>query len=129
MMYNSIADFAALCTRNFDGRTFGGAIDGAGRTFGGGTMMDRYFGGGFGWIGLIAQGLFGLAILTLFVVLIIWLVRLSKRAKNPGAGNAFGGAAGFNNPTASALNLLNERYAKGEIEEEAYLKVKKNLTE
>ena len=133
-MMNSVAlnNLAALCQRCTGGRGYsGGGAGDASRSFGG--MMRGFDGGysGFGgmgsWIGLISYGIFSLVLLALAVALIVWLVRLAKRAGTPvnPAGFAQPGAS----ETASALKLLNDRYVKGEIAEEEYLKIKKNLTE
>ncbi|MDD2534313.1 MAG: SHOCT domain-containing protein [Eubacteriales bacterium] len=118
MMNNSISGLASLCTRTFGGRSYDGR-----------SMMDGFYGSNYGWVGMIGQGLFGLAILALFIVLIVWLIRLAKRAGNSSSQNNFGSTSSYHVETASALKLLNDRYAKGEISEEEYLKVKKNLTE
>lgn len=107
--------FSNLCASVLAGR---GGFD----RFGGyGGMM----GSGFGWIGLIIHGLFSLAALVLFIILIVWLVRAVKRNRTMPNFHGFTP----HNEAASALKLLNERYARGEISEEEYLKVKKNLTE
>lgn len=137
-MMNGVAlnNLSALCQRYAGGRGFsGGGVDDATRPFGGmmrgfGSGVDGGFPvmGGYGsWIGLIGHGIFSLVLLALAIALIVWLVRLAKRAGTPVH------PAGFVQPgaseAASALNLLNDRYVKGEIAEEEYLKIKKNLTE
>jgi putative membrane protein len=102
-----------------------------------GRGLDRFsggyggmMGGGFSWIGMIIGGLFSLAFLVLFVLLIVWLVRMAKRSHNPANFSGYNPhAATPGQDAASALRILNERYAHGEISEEEYLKMKKNLTE
>jgi|GEM_PF-2383649 len=97
---------------------------------------DFMFSTGLGWVGLIFHALFNLAIIAALVVLVVHLVRSGKRNKlqalpttGIGTGTVGPGQAAMVDHTASALNILNERYAKGEISEEDYLKMKKNLTE
>jgi len=76
-------------------------------------MMHGFFHGYFhGW-GMTFGWLIGLA----FLVLVIWLVaRLAARPNNftPHA-------------TKSALDILNERYARGEIGTEEYKEKKKEI--
>lgn len=103
----------------------------------GGRGLDRFsngfggmMGGGFSWFAIIARGLFSLAFLVLVIVLIIWLVRMAKRSHNQ---SHFGGYSpttpAGSQEAAGALKILSERYARGEISEEEFLRMKKNLTE
>lgn len=95
---------------------------------------DFMFSSGVGWIALIFHDFFSLAILAALVVLIVHLVRSSKRNKTQAALTT---ATDTTRPVqsttigtaTSALTILNERYVKGEISEEDYLKMKKNLSE
>ncbi|HEB12104.1 MAG TPA: SHOCT domain-containing protein [Actinobacteria bacterium] len=80
-------------------------------------MMD---GSGFGIIGM----LFGLFITLLFVVgiivLIIWIVK--QFAPGGTSGTTSSSTGGSN-----ALDILEERFAKGEISKEEYADMKKEL--
>jgi putative membrane protein len=76
-------------------------------------MMHGFFHGYFhGW-GMTFGWLIGMA----FLVLVIWLVvRLASRTTNfP------------QHATRSALDILNERYARGEIDTEEYKEKKKEI--
>lgn len=81
---------------------------------GSGTMMD---GSGFGIIGM----LFGLFVALLFlvgiIVLIIWIVKQFAPGGTPAQQS-----------NDSALDVLKERFAKGEISKEEYADMKKVLT-
>jgi uncharacterized membrane protein len=86
-------------------------------------------GTGLRWISLIFHGLFGLACLVALIVLIVYLVRAAKQNHSQPQTTPAGGVTQQADTSASALVILNERYARGEISEEDYLKMKKNLTE
>ena len=73
-----------------------------------GGFAGGYMGGG---IGLLTMIIFWTAIIVGLVALIKWLIQESK-----------GGAGG-----KSAIDILKERYAKGEISAEEFEKMKKNL--
>lgn len=70
--------------------------------------------GGWGWGGMIGMSLFWI----LVVVAIVALVR----------GIWSGGAASERRPQRTALDILNERYARGEIEREEFEQKKRDLS-
>ena len=73
-----------------------------------GGVAGGFMGGGIGFLTMI---IFWAAIIVGLVALIKWLIQESK-----------GGAGG-----KSAIDILKERYAKGEISAEEFEKMKKNL--
>ena len=78
-----------------------------------------YSNGNFGIWGFLLSGLWHLILLGLFVCLIIWLFSGHRRSKwrhMPGMWQSH-----------SAIQILNERYAKGEISKEEYEERKKTL--
>jgi putative membrane protein len=92
--------------------------------------MMRY---GIGGMGMLAGGIVGLFItlvLTALVVLaIIALVRYIRHTGRPGhpMPHPFVNPQPANNNDNSALKILDERFAKGEINEEEYTKKKELL--
>lgn len=76
----------------------------------GGYGMDG-FGFGFGWVFMILW----------WVLVIVGLVALMKWI-----GTSFG--AGRSNGGGKALDILKERYARGEIDEQEFQKRKRDLT-
>ena len=72
---------------------------------------------GFGIMGMGIVFLIILAVMALLIVGIILAVRYLKRPGN----------AAFPPQHGRSLDILNERYAKGEITEEEYKKIKDNL--
>jgi len=103
-------------------------------------MMWWWDGGhwaGWGWIGIIVMVLFWVAV----IVGIVYLVR--ALARRPGAGEGQqgpSGAAGAQTPGQASqagqasqgksepLRILEERYARGEIDREEFLQRKADLT-
>lgn len=77
-------------------------------------MMDDF--GSHGWGMGLGMGLWWI-IAVLLVVLVVWLiVRTARRASSADTAGK------------SALDILKERYAKGEIDKEEYDQRKKDLT-
>ncbi len=73
-------------------------------------MMDGYggYGMGMGWWWIIG---------LIFLVVVVWIVlKVAGQNKNPGTAK-------------SALDILKERYARGEIDKEEYEERKKKLAE
>lgn len=79
------------------------------------NMMGGFYGGGLGWIGMIFGFIFFILIVIGIIFLIVWLV---KRSNHPGAENR---------AESKALEILKERYAKGELTKEQYESMKKEL--
>lgn len=97
------------------------------RGFGGG-MMGGYgygygpgIGGGFGWMGII-----GMAVNVLIWIGIIVLVVYLIRRLTGGQFHAHN-VASAGNSSSSALNILNERFARGEITADEYKQMKQEL--
>lgn len=76
-------------------------------------MMDGW---GMGWFGGIFMIVFWILIIVGLVFLIKWLVQSSR--------DSSGGPA---KPTSRALHILEERYARGEIDKQEFLDKKKDL--
>ena len=80
------------------------------------NMMGGFFGGGMGWIGMILGFIFFILIIIGIILFIVWLV---KRVAH----------SGTEHPKISnkAMEVLKERYAKGEITKDQYEDIKKDL--
>jgi len=70
---------------------------------------DHMNGWGGGWMWL-----WGVAMMTLFVVLIVWLIRAAGRDSTGVAGTD------HREPNDRAREILGERFAKGELSPEEY---------
>ena len=79
----------------------------------GSGMMGSW---GFGWFGGIFMVVFWILILVGVIFLIRWLVQSTGKDRATGGG------------TNSALEILKERYARGEIEKEEFDIKKKDLS-
>jgi len=78
-------------------------------------IMDGW--GGPGWAGPFGM-FFGLIFLVVVIVLIVWLAR---------GGRWSGGQAPIGERRSPGLAILEERYARGEIDREEFLKKKQDL--
>ena len=79
------------------------------------TGPGMMWGGGMGWIGMIFMTLFWILVIVALVFLIKRLIQSTKSER----GVVRGGS--------SALDILKERYAKGEIDKEEFETVKRDL--
>jgi putative membrane protein len=80
-------------------------------------MMGGGWGGGYGWgYGLIHAAV-SVAVIVAIVLLVIWAVRAITG----------GGAHPMHARRSSGLDVLEERYARGEIERDEYLQKKKDI--
>ncbi len=80
---------------------------------GSGGMMG---GSGFGVIGMIFGFIFMLLFFTGIVLLIVWIVKQFTH-----------GGTSAPPPTSNALQILQERFARGEISKEEFAEMKKEL--
>ena len=76
---------------------------------------DGYGWGGWGWGGWILMALVMIVFWALVITAIVVAVRYFA-----GAGTAHGRAGGGPTPTGGAEDVLAERYARGEIDDEEY---------
>ncbi len=87
----------------------------------GGWGPQQMMGLGGGWFGGIFMLIFWILVIVVLVLGVRWLV------KGSGGGASGSGAAGRSSPTP--LDILKERYARGEIDREQYLSMRADLTE
>jgi putative membrane protein len=81
-----------------------------------------HWGPGMGEGAMICGGAIGLLLLIALVVLVIWLItRTSSQGRTPTGGGT--------TPPKTALEILKERYARGEITREEYLEMREHLRE
>ena len=69
-------------------------------------MMMGYWLGGLGWVGMIINMIISIAMIIGVVFLVVWIV---KRLGNNESGQQ------INNSTPSVIEIVKQRYAKGEI--------------
>ncbi|MDH4179550.1 MAG: SHOCT domain-containing protein [Armatimonadota bacterium] len=77
-----------------------------------------HWGPGMGWGVMICGGAIGLLFLIALVVLVIWLITRTSTGK-----------PSTERPSQTPLEILKERYARGEITEEEYLEMRDRLRE
>jgi len=77
---------------------------------------------GFGWGGMLFGWLMMIGFAVAVVVLIVWLVRLSTPATS-----APSDSTGTSQNIPPALDILQTRYARGEISKEEYLDARATL--
>ncbi|AJQ26249.1 MULTISPECIES: SHOCT domain-containing protein [Pelosinus] len=78
-------------------------------------MMGYGFSGPFGWLGMGLGILVHLAFTALVIMAAIWLFKTLFRSGSQ------------NEPRTDALEILKQRYAKGEITTDEYQHIKKEL--
>ena len=76
---------------------------------------DMMYGWGMGWFGGIFSLIFWILVIVGMVLLIRWLIHMSKGHSEPGPSGS------------KALEILRERYARGEIEKQEFEEKKKDL--
>ena len=79
--------------------------------------MDWGAMGGFMWVGMLIWTVLGIALIVLVILGAVWLARQLGRDE-PGRRLPRDG---------SALEELELRYARGEVEREAFLKIREDL--
>lgn len=77
---------------------------------------------GFGWGGMLFGWLMMIGFTVAVVLLIVWLVRLSTPATSTRSRST-----GTSQNTQTALDILQTRYAHGEISKEEYLDARATL--
>ena len=77
---------------------------------------------GFGWGGMWFGWLMMIGFTVAVIVFIVWLVKLSAPATTPRADER-----GAERTTPNALDILQTRYARGEISKEEYLDARATL--
>jgi putative membrane protein len=90
--------------------------------------MPGFYSGWFDGVGILAIVMF-LAVLAFWALVIVglvygvrWLIRADRNSRLPGGPGAGGP------PPNDPLEILRQRYARGEIDEEEYERRRKTLT-
>jgi putative membrane protein len=78
-------------------------------------MMGYGFSGPFGWLGMGLGIIIHLAFTALVIMAVVWLFKALFRSGSQ------------NEPRTNALEILKQRYAKGEITTDEYRHMKKEL--
>lgn len=79
-------------------------------------MMWDYGWGGLSWVGMALMMVFWLLAIVGFILILIWLAR--------GGG---GGHSGYATGTQNACDIAKQRYARGEIGEEEFHRICRNV--
>lgn len=77
--------------------------------------MDGNMMGGLMWAGMLMSWILGVALIVLVVVGIVWLVR------------QLGNDRRRRRPDRSAIDQLELRYARGEVDRDTYLAIRRDL--
>ena len=80
-------------------------------------MMDWGAMGGFMWIAMLIWAILGIALVVLVVAGIVWLVRQVAQ----------GGQERRRHKGRSAIEELEQRYARGEVDRETFLAAREDL--
>ena len=92
------------------------------RGYGGYPMGPGYMGGyGMGWFGGIFMIVFWILVIVGLVFLIKWLVQSTKEHSSLGRYESSG-------TSGRALDILKERYARGEIDKQEFEEKKRDLS-
>lgn len=88
-----------------------------GRDYGGYSMMGPGMMGGWGmgWFGIIFMLIFWVMVIVGLVSLIKWLIQTTSREKSETSGS-------------QVLDILKERYARGEIDKRKFKEMRKDLS-
>ncbi|MBI5870824.1 MAG: SHOCT domain-containing protein [Actinobacteria bacterium] len=86
---------------------------------------DNGFDGGMSVFGGILMMTFWVALIVGIVLLVVWLTRQVAGGQVFSGGQTTGQVTG---QTDTALDILNQRYARGEIDKAEYEEKKKDLT-
>ncbi|HET9681160.1 MAG TPA: SHOCT domain-containing protein, partial [Candidatus Limnocylindrales bacterium] len=90
------------------------------------------FDGGFGIaaiVWLVVMVAFWALVIVGLVYLVRWLIRADRNSRLPGGSGGLAGSGGPTGiPSSEPLEILRQRYARGEIDEEEYERRRKTLT-
>jgi putative membrane protein len=87
--------------------------------------MPWMHGFGFGWGGMIFGGLLTLLFWGVIIALVFFVVRALSRS---GSGQASSSASSPGQAPDRALEILRERYARGEISKDEFNSMRQDLT-